>query len=83
MSRFNPIYVGVSFSTYAVGSTAITVDTGSELAENLIIYTILGNVVREVNPMTHHIDISDLSSGLYILRLTFDRKVVVKKLIKI
>lgn len=61
----------------------ITVDTGSVVAENLMIYTVLGNVVREVNPMTHHIDISDLSSGLYILRLTFDRKVVVKKLIKI
>lgn len=60
----------------------ITVDTGSEVAENLMIYTVLGNVVREVNPLTHHLDISDLVSGLYILRLTFDQKVVVKKLIK-
>jgi len=60
----------------------ITVDTGSELAENLMIYTVLGKVVREVKPAAHQLDISDLTGGLYFLRLTFDRKVVVKKFIK-
>ncbi len=60
----------------------ITVDSGFHVVEKLIIYSVLGNVIREVNPEIHHLDISGLASGLYILRVSFNDKVVAKRFIK-
>jgi hypothetical protein len=46
------------------------------------VYSILGQKVKEINSVFNYISMSDLSKGIYIVRLQFQNGFATKKLIK-
>ncbi len=47
-----------------------------------IIYNTQGKIVKEINKLSNQIDVSNLSSGIYLIKITSDEKIITRKIIK-
>ena len=57
----------------------VNINTGNSLVKNVIIYDLKGNFIKEVNT-TSKINISDIKSGLYLLKISENNKSTTIKL---
>jgi pectate lyase len=58
------------------------ISISAENIQKIEIYTILGTLVKTVEKNTESIDLSNLNSGNYIVRITTDQGSIIKKIIK-
>ena len=62
-------------------TNTFTIDLNGEILEKVVIYNELGQRVKEVT--TNEVDISNLSNGIYFVKITSQSgKIATKKLIK-
>ena len=60
-----------------------TLNIESELSFNKVeIYSILGRIVKEVNTNLKSIYLGDLSNGIYMIQIHYEKDATVRKLIK-
>jgi hypothetical protein len=62
-------------------ASELNISTSSETVQNVLIYNMNGTVVKSVNN-ADSIDMSNLNTGNYLVKVTTDKGTVVKKIAK-
>lgn len=63
-------------------SDQLFISSEDQKVENVVIYSLSGVVVKNISNEVESVDVSDLASGNYIVKLTTDQGTAVKKIIK-
>ncbi|WP_163401215.1 T9SS type A sorting domain-containing protein [Flavobacterium fluviatile] len=90
-------YLKTSYATLGIGdnvqisklavypnpvSDQLFISSENEKVENVMIYSLSGAVVKNVSNEVESVDVSDLASGNYIVKVTTDEGTVTKKIFK-
>ncbi|PXY45092.1 pectate lyase family protein [Flavobacterium hydrophilum] len=63
-------------------SDQLFISSEDKKVENVVIYSLSGFVVKNISNEVESVDVSDLASGNYIVKLTTDQGTAIKKIIK-
>ena len=93
----NLYYIKTSYSTLGLGqnvetkklmlypnpvSNQLYISSEDQKVENVTIYNLSGNVVRNISDKVESVDVSNLATGNYLVKVTTDQGSVSKKIIK-
>ncbi|MCI9845340.1 T9SS type A sorting domain-containing protein [Flavobacterium pectinovorum] len=93
----NIFYVKLSYSTLGVGdnvkasklalypnpvSDQLYISSEDQKVKNVLIYSLSGTVVKNISSEVESIDVSNLATGNYLVKVTTDQGSVTKKIIK-
>lgn len=80
----NEEFITNSFTVYPnpVNDMLFIENNNNKIIQKIVVYDVMGKTVIEQNGNIAQIDFSNITSGLYLVKITSEKEIIVKKIIK-